>query len=561
MKAIMKMLRRAAWLHTVTLAVLLPGMLLLPVPAWSNPSGASVVHGDILIDDLTPGHLKIQQGSNKAIINWQDFSIGVGETTQFIQPGLDAVALNRVISGNPSSLLGTLQANGGVILVNPNGILVGSGGIVDIGGLTVLSTLDISDSDFLDGGSMRFFGKNEATITNLGTITSRGGDVVLLSNMVSNAGTVGAPDGTVAFGAGGEFVVDTIGDSRVSVVGAGAGGQTGISNTGTVNAAAVEFKAHGNVYALAIQNTGIVRANGASRKNGRIILSAAGNGTTGGRIENSGTIRARNRNGSGGEILIDGGVGGQVDIIGGRVDADGDGARNGGTVTVLGDVVNVTGDARVTANGANGGFVQLGSPKTTTSITVGSDAKVSANGTTGNGGVVQVMGNGSSVVNVFGEVSANGAQNGGTVLMQGGTVNSQAGSTISANGGNSGGTVKFIGNGVNINGNVTANGTAGAGGSVLVNGNQINAAAAGLIDVSGAAKGGTAAIDGINGVNVDGAIRANSSSGDGGRVMIQGQGGGVNVGEDAAIDANGAVNGGQVGFDSAANTSVSGGVS
>ncbi|MCB1230367.1 MAG: filamentous hemagglutinin N-terminal domain-containing protein, partial [Verrucomicrobiae bacterium] len=297
MKAMMKMLRQAAWAQTLILAALVPGLILWPMPVRSNPSGAAVAHGIVEIDESVPGQLKINQGSDKAIINWQDFSIGAGELTEFLQPGVDAVALNRVISGNPSTLLGTLKANGGVILVNQNGILVGGGGVVDIGGLAVMSTLDIDDADFLNGGPMNFKGNSAAGVTNLGTITSRGGDVVLLGNFVDNQGAVGAPDGTVAFGAGGEFIVDTIGDSRLSVIAGGQGGEKGITNSGTVSAAAVEFKAHGNVYALAIQNTGIVRANGVSRRNGRIILSAAGDGSVGGRIENTGTLQARNADG------------------------------------------------------------------------------------------------------------------------------------------------------------------------------------------------------------------------------------------------------------------------
>lgn len=557
----MKWLRRSARLHAVILAGLLPGMVLLPSSLRANPSGGTVVHGGIVIDDLTPGQLKILQSTDKAIINWQDFSIGAGELTQFIQPGADAVALNRVISGNPSSLLGTLQANGGVILVNPNGILVGAGGVVDIGGLAVLSTLDIDDQDFLDGGAMRFFGKSEAAITNLGTITSRGGDVVLLANMVDNAGAVGAPDGTVAFGAGGEFIVDTVGDSRISVVGPGAGGQTGIRNSGTVSASSVEFKAHGNVYALAIQNTGIVRANGVNRQGGRIVLSAAGNGTTGGRIENTGTLQARNVDGSGGTILIDGGQGGQVDLLGGRVDADGDGGTDGGSVTVLGDVINVTGDTRVTANGANGGFVQLGSPQSTRAVTVGPNASVSANGSTGNGGVVQVLGNASSAINVFGQVTADGAQSGGIVQMTGGTVTTHAGSVVSANGQAAGGYVNLVGSGVNVNGAVSATGANGVGGRVLVNGASVSTGAGSQIDVSGSAVGGMMSIDGANGVNVNGAVNANGVTGEGGAVLIQGNGGGVNVGGDSAIKADGAAGGGLIKIDSAANTTVNGDLS
>ena len=162
MKAITKMLRRTMWAKSLTLAALLPGLVLMPVAVQSNPSGASVAHGVIEIDDSVAGHLKINQGSDRAIINWQDFSISQGELTEFFQPGANSVALNRVLGGNPSALMGTLRANGGVILVNPNGILVGAGGVVDIGGLAVLSTLDIDDQDFLNGGDMTFKGDSAA---------------------------------------------------------------------------------------------------------------------------------------------------------------------------------------------------------------------------------------------------------------------------------------------------------------------------------------------------------------------------------------------------------------
>ena len=51
---------------------------------------------------------------------------------------------------DPSSILGSLSANGKVFLVNPNGILFGQGAQVNVGGL-VASTLNISDSEFMAG--------------------------------------------------------------------------------------------------------------------------------------------------------------------------------------------------------------------------------------------------------------------------------------------------------------------------------------------------------------------------------------------------------------------------
>ena len=51
--------------------------------------------------------MQITQGTDRAIINWGDFSIGNGQTVQFIQPGSNSLAVNRVIGDNPSNILGT----------------------------------------------------------------------------------------------------------------------------------------------------------------------------------------------------------------------------------------------------------------------------------------------------------------------------------------------------------------------------------------------------------------------------------------------------------------------
>ncbi|MCB1093898.1 MAG: filamentous hemagglutinin N-terminal domain-containing protein, partial [Verrucomicrobiae bacterium] len=151
MKTPTSLLRRHSRFQRTVMLTLLPALSMVSSPVRSNPAGGLVVNGNASIGDGLGGHLSINQLSDKAIINWQDFSIGAGETTQFIQPGANSAVLNRVVTGNPSSLLGALRANGKVMVINPNGILVGATGTVDVGGL-VLSTLDVSDADFLGGG-------------------------------------------------------------------------------------------------------------------------------------------------------------------------------------------------------------------------------------------------------------------------------------------------------------------------------------------------------------------------------------------------------------------------
>jgi trimeric autotransporter adhesin len=103
----------------------MPGLGLWTIPIRANPSGGVVVHGDVSFSGGA-GNLQINQSSNKAIINWADFSIDAGELTQFNQPGVGAALLNRVTGGNPSAIHGALKANGNVFVINPNGILVGA---------------------------------------------------------------------------------------------------------------------------------------------------------------------------------------------------------------------------------------------------------------------------------------------------------------------------------------------------------------------------------------------------------------------------------------------------
>ena len=84
----------------------------------------------------------VTQTTQRAIVNWQRFSIGAGETTRFVQPGAASAILNRVTGGDPSKLMGQLTSNGRVYLINPHGVVVGPDGRVTTGGF-VASTLDV----------------------------------------------------------------------------------------------------------------------------------------------------------------------------------------------------------------------------------------------------------------------------------------------------------------------------------------------------------------------------------------------------------------------------------
>src|SRR5262249_20819327 len=114
------------WIHPIRViaAALLPGMAVFPSSAQQLPTGGSVAAGNVSIGAPQHGTLNINQSTNQAIINWNTFSVGAGGTVNFNQPGAASATLNRVTSSTPSSIAGTINAPGTVMLVNPNGIAI-----------------------------------------------------------------------------------------------------------------------------------------------------------------------------------------------------------------------------------------------------------------------------------------------------------------------------------------------------------------------------------------------------------------------------------------------------
>ena len=94
--------------------------------------------------------MQITQTSDRAIIEWQDFSVGEGGTVNILQPDVSSALLNRVTGDVTSVIAGTINANGQVYLVNPNGILITKTGTVNAGAFAA-STLDIDNEAFMAG--------------------------------------------------------------------------------------------------------------------------------------------------------------------------------------------------------------------------------------------------------------------------------------------------------------------------------------------------------------------------------------------------------------------------
>src|SRR6516225_10315097 len=427
-------------------AALLPSVAAaFPSSAQQLPTGGSVAAGNVSIGAPQHGTLNINQSTNQAIINWNTFSVGVGGTVNFNQPGASSATLNRVTSSTPSSIAGTINAPGTVMLVNPNGIAITKSGVINTGSF-VASTLGIKNEDFL-AGKYNFQGNGaSAPVTNSGRINvSNGGFAALLGGRVSNRGVISAKLGKVALASGEAATIDLSGDGFISVA---------------VPSNQVQNLRDGHGKAL-VTNKGKINANG-----GTVYLSAA---TAANALQQAvnvpGSIRANSVGVHGGKIVLNGGAGGIVNV-GGTLAANGGKGGNGGVMTVAGAKISVPG--QIAANGHKGGHIAVTS---TGNLSVA--GKVSAKGHTGQGGRIDLAG---AKISVPGKIAASG-QKGGQIV------------------------VTSTGN-LSVSGRVSAKGRTGEGGridlagqDIVLTGAKVNASGAtagGLVRVGGQFRGGNA---------------------------------------------------------------------
>jgi len=177
-------------------------------PSFSSagPTGSNVVGGSGIIHThgLTT---EIHQASSSLAIDWNSFNVNSNEIVNFVQPTSSSIALNQILSTSASDIRGQINANGQVVLVNPNGIFFGPTASVNVGGL-IASGLNISTSDFMNGDYI--FNEVVGTdgfVINSGLINASlgglgGGNVALLGKQVTNEGVISAQLGSVNLAAG-----------------------------------------------------------------------------------------------------------------------------------------------------------------------------------------------------------------------------------------------------------------------------------------------------------------------------------------------------------------------
>ncbi|PTQ88853.1 YDG domain-containing protein, partial [Agitococcus lubricus] len=287
------------------------------------PTGGQITAGEgVILPDTQ--QMTIAQQTEKLAIDWQGFNIAANETVSFIQPSTQSIALNRVTTQDPSQILGGLQANGQVFVLNPNGVLFAPSAQVSVGGL-VASTLHLSNADFLTG-HYQFTGLSQATVNNQGQIlTPQGGYVALMAAQVRNEGHIIAPQGSVQLAAANAVTVQLANGSLVGL-----------------------HVEKGSLDALA-ENRGVIQANG-----GQIFLTAdAVDHLAKAVVNNEGVLEAQTVENHQGEIrlLADMSVG--TVKVAGQLDASA-ATGDGGFIETSGAYIDIADEVSVSTQATQG---------------------------------------------------------------------------------------------------------------------------------------------------------------------------------------------------------------
>ena len=253
----------------------------------------------------------VTQTSNKLIVNWDQMNVGANDTLNFNQKSASAAVLNRINSADPTTILGTLNANGRVFIVNPNGVLIGNGARVNVGSL-VASSLNISDADF-KADRLRFTGGGQGDVTNNGFVMADGSVALIGAKNVTNAGRITSLNGDVALAAGDDifltfagshlqvgldkaslnalvfnrgFLTTRDGDITLAAWARDALARTAVNNAGVIEAAKLNLTqraclacapTRGNVALESIGNGGDITNSGSLSAGGNLVTHTGGN--------------------------------------------------------------------------------------------------------------------------------------------------------------------------------------------------------------------------------------------------------------------------------------------
>ncbi|MCC5871998.1 MAG: filamentous hemagglutinin N-terminal domain-containing protein, partial [Gammaproteobacteria bacterium] len=346
---------------------------LAPAYASGLPQGGTITHGQGSISKPSATQMQIDQFSQRMAADFYSFDIAKDHGVNISQPGMESLFVGRITGESATQIFGTLTADGQVMLLNPRGVVFGEGSRVDTASL-MASTLNVDVDRVMEGMlELEFSADIAGKIINRGTLTAAtGGSVTLLGDEVINEGLIVADMGRVNLASGSKAFVTFDAERLIGVQiteGAlgGTGGDSAVANLGEIQAHGGQIlltaKAARDLFSMAVNNEGILRANHAQEVDGEIRLFASEGDTF-----TSGTIEATSESGRGGSIEV---LGERVAVTGGRIDASG--ATGGGDIKI------------------GGAFQGRGDTPTASHTYVGPDAQIAADATVaGDGGEVIV---------------------------------------------------------------------------------------------------------------------------------------------------------------------------
>jgi filamentous hemagglutinin family protein len=308
-------------------SLLLVFNLTFSLVAFGNPNGLTVSSGTA--NAVASGPLLTVTASHNAVLNWQSFNVGSGESTRFIQPSASSIAWNHVLDPNPSQIFGRVEANGVIVLMNQVGFFFGPNAFVGVAGLAI-STAPAVPMESGSGLFWQFSGAPpQAAIVNYGRIqVGEGGSAFLIAERVENRGEIVAPSGMIGLLGGDDVLISERPDGRGLSARVTLPSGT-VENSGRLVADAGTIALHAQV----VNQSGVVQANSVRERNGVIEFVASNSATLGG----GSLVSARGDSETpspGGMVRIQSG-GGFVDAVGSRIEVGGGSAGGDGGVVEI----------------------------------------------------------------------------------------------------------------------------------------------------------------------------------------------------------------------------------
>ena len=269
------------------------------VACGTNTAGVNFASYGAATASTSGKTLTVNQTTNTATLNWASFNVTADGKVVFQQPSSSSIALNRIYDANPSSIFGSVSANGQIYLINANGILFGSTATVNVAGL-LASSLYMTDATFQSGitsvinntsatnqyasAALQPFLDSSGNVIPSGSVTVQAGAqitaadngrIILAAPIVENGGAISAPDGQIILAAGQSIYLtpSSTSDLRGLIVEVdGASGNLAANQVGGTLSAP-----RGNIslVGLAVNQDGRISATTTVAANGSITLEAA----------------------------------------------------------------------------------------------------------------------------------------------------------------------------------------------------------------------------------------------------------------------------------------------